>query len=118
MTTRTHTQTFDSASVVNGPQEPINLESLLVSATTLAVLLGDGSSATYSVEYTMDDVNAADVLGIPVVPVVWFTSEEFPDGSAASKYASFHYPIQFARINIETLVGDLQFKALQSFNSV
>lgn len=118
MTTRTHTQNFSSATVVNGPQEPINLENLLVSATTLAVLLGDGASATYSVEYTLDDVNAEDILAVPPVTVTWFTSQEFPANSNTEQYAALHYPVQFVRINIETLVGDLQFKALQSFNSV
>lgn len=118
MTTRTHTQTFSSASVVVGPQEPINLENLLVSATTLAVIIPEGSSATYSVEYTLDDINAADVPSVKLVPVTWFTSEEFPGDSTTSKYAAIYYPVQFVRINIETLVGDLQFKALQSYNSV
>jgi hypothetical protein len=118
VTTRTHTQTFSSASVVLGPQEALNLENLLVSATTLAVIVGDGSSATYSVEFTLDDVNAADILDVPVVPAVWFASEDFPGGTTGTKYAAFHYPVQFARINIQTLVGDLQIKVLQSFNSV
>lgn len=118
MTTRTHTQDFSSATVVNGPQEPINLENLLVSATTLAVILGDGSTATYSVEYTLDDVNAADVPSVELVPVTWFTSLDFPADTTGTKYAAVYHPIQFARINIESLVGDLQFKALQSFNSV
>jgi len=116
VTTRTHTQTFDSASVVNGPQEAINCESILVSATMLAVIV-DGT-AEYSIEYTLDDVNGSDVLGVPVVPVVWFTSEEFPEGTTATKYAAFYHPVQFVRINIESLVGDLTFKVLQSFNSV
>lgn len=118
MTTRTHTQTFSSASVVIGPQEPINLENLLVSATTLAVIISDGGSAAYTVEFTLDDVNAADVPSVEPVPVIWFTSNEFPSGSSTTKYASLDYPVQFARINISSLVGDLQFKALQSYNSV
>lgn len=116
MTTRTHTQTFSSASVVNGPQEAINCENILVSATTILVAV-DGT-AQYSVEYTLDDVNAANTLEMPLVPVVWFTSEDFPAGTSATKYATFYHPVQFARINIESLVGDLQFKILQSFNSV
>jgi hypothetical protein len=118
VTTRTHTQTFDSASVVNGPQEAINCENILVSATTIAVVVPEGSSAEYSVEFTLDDVNGADVSGVPVIPVVWITTEEFPEGTTGTKYAVSYQPVQSVRINIESLVGDLQFKVLQSFNSV
>ncbi len=116
VTTRTHTQTFDSASVVIGPQEAINCENILVSATTLAVAVN--GTAEYIVEFTLDDVNAEDVSGIDVVPVVWFTLEEFPAGTTGTHYAVTYQPVQFVRINIASLIGDLQFKVLQSFNSV
>ena len=116
MTTRTHTQSFNSGSVVDGPQEAINCENILVSATMIAVIVN--GDALYSVEYTLDDVNAETTTDVPPVPVVWFTSQEFPDGSSGTNYAAFYHPVQFVRINITSLVGDLQFKVLQSFNSV
>ena len=116
MTTRTQTQNFSSASVVLGAQEALSTESINVSASTIAVIIPDGSSATYSVEYTLDDVNTDDIPGVDHPAVVWFTANEFPVGSNTTLYASLSYPVEFVRINVQALVGDLTFKVLQSFH--
>src|SRR4030095_11673454 len=111
MSTRTHTQTYKVATAFTGPQTPISMEAMIVSASTVAVVIVNGT-ATYGVEVTLDDVNDQTV-----VPE-WFPLEGMPPGTTATKYVGFVEPFAFIRINLAALTGEVQFKLLQSFNEL
>lgn len=101
-------QHYDVAAVVLGPQTPVNLDYLPNTQTTVAVALISGT-ASFSVEYTLDDLN-----DLSVTNPQWFTSKEIPAGTAATTYGAFWQPWLFARINIAAMTGALEFKIAQS----
>jgi|SRR5688572_10342413 len=93
----------------SGPQQPINLDWLPLAQTTVAVWLE--ASAEYSIEVTLDDVNDPDVTPR------WFTLEEFPVMTTASKYAAIFNPWLFLRLNIGLTTGGIELKVQQAFNT-
>ncbi len=101
------TKTYKAPLVTPGAQEAISLDSLPFSTATLCVAITNGS-ATYHVEFTLDDVNN------PNVTPVWFTFDEFPVGSSSNLYTAIYYPMPFVRLNIEALTGTVQFKIAQA----
>lgn len=102
-------QHFDVATVVLGPQAPVNLDYLPLTQTTVAVYLTTGT-ASFGVEYTLDDLNDPTVTNPQ-----WFASKEIPAGTAATTYGAFWQPWRFVRINIAALTGTLDFYISQSF---
>lgn len=94
----------------SGPQAAFNLDWLPIAQTTIGVFIVDGE-ATYSVEVTLDDVNDPDVTPR------WFTLEEFPVGTAETKYAAIHNPWLFGRINLALITGNVELKVQQAFTT-
>lgn len=101
-----------------GAKEPVNLDWLNVSQTTIAVWLAD--TGAYSVEGTLDDVNPASQGGQDgEAPAPrWFPLDAFPAGTAVSKYATIQTPFLWLRINIAALTGNIEFKVQQAANAV
>lgn len=104
------TQRFSAAGSVPGPQIPLALDFLPFGTTTVAVVIVSGE-ATFSVEFTLDDVND------PEVTPRWLTLEDIPAATAETIYSAFYWPVQFIRLNIEALTGNLEFKVAQSHTS-
>jgi len=103
------TQRFNVASVVLGPQQPINWDLLPLTQTTIAVSIVSGTAA-FSVEFTLDDLND------PTVSPQWFTAKEFPVGTSASTYAAYWQPWRFVRLNLAATTGAVTFQFSQSTN--
>jgi len=101
------TQRFSAVLSVPGPQGAVNLDFLPFGTTTVAVIVVSGV-AEFSVEFTLDDVNDATVTPR------WLTLEDIPAGTSETIYSAFYWPVQFIRLNIEALTGDLEFKVAQS----
>ena len=73
----------------------------------VGVVIADGSTASYSVEYCLDNVNDASLSAS------WFTDPTLNQWQTASGVTSYSSPIQFTRVNIQSLSGSLSLKVLQ-----
>lgn len=100
-------RTYSAASVVPGPQTPVNMDFIPFGTTLLGVAIVEGE-ASFSVEFTLDDVND------PNVTAFWFTLDDIPAGTNETTYASVYFPLRFVRLNLEALTGTVQFKVAQS----
>jgi len=84
--------------ITDRSQSPFNM-------SVAAIVLG---TATYGIEYTLDDVND------PTVTPVWFPDANLPTGQTASGVTNFMFPIQAVRINIAAISGaGVRFVVLQ-----
>jgi hypothetical protein len=68
-------------------------------------------SATYSVEYTYDDVFSS---AFNPVTAQWFVMTAFPAGTATSKDGQISSPVMAIRLNAATLTGTLSLTVLQA----
>ena len=100
-------RTYTAAGSTPGPQVPVNLDFLPLATAFLGVAVVSGE-ATFSVEFTLDDVNDAAVTPF------WFTLDDIPAGSNETTYKVAPFPIRFARLNLEALTGTVQFKVAQA----
>jgi len=89
-----------------GPQTPINLDFMPLSATTVALWVDGGVTFTGVVEVTTDDVNDA------AVTPRWFPLDGAP--TTASGYTKFFEPWRWIRLNIVSITGDVEFKVAQA----
>jgi nicotinamidase-related amidase len=81
-------------------QSPFNL--------SVGVILLAGATATYGVEFTMDDVNDATITP------VWLPDANLPAGQAASGVTNYMFPVRGIRVNIAAVTGaGLRFVVLQ-----
>lgn len=95
-------------SMDSGAQAPVPLDWLSLAQMTVGVYIVDGT-ADYSVEFTLDDVNDPDITPR------WFTSQEFPVNTMATKYAGIANPWTFLRINFASIAGNVELKVQQVF---
>jgi hypothetical protein len=96
-----------SALTQPGPQTPINLDYLPLTATTVGLWLdGGGATISASVEVTTDDVND------PSVTPRWFPL----DGGTftATAYTKFFEPWRWLRLNIASITGNAELKVAQA----
>jgi hypothetical protein len=98
-------QVFSSVTFA-GPQAPINLDFLPLSASTVALWVADDATIAAVVEVTLDDVNNAEVTPR------WFTLDGAP--TTATGYTRFYEPWRFIRLNITSITGDVEFKVAQA----
>lgn len=68
-------------------------------------------SATYSVEYTYDDVFSS---AFNPATAQWFAMSAFPAGTATSKDGAITTPVMAIRLNAATLTGTLTMTVLQA----
>ena len=64
-------------------------------ASFAVIVLG---TATYGVEYTLDDPNGS-------VTPVWFADANLPAGQSASAVTNYMFPVQAIRVNIAAVTG-------------
>lgn len=84
--------------IVDRAQSPFNL-------SVAAIVLG---TATYGIEYTLDDVNDATITP------AWFSDANLPPGQVASGVSNYMFPVQAIRINITAITGaGVRFIVLQ-----
>jgi hypothetical protein len=84
--------------LVDSQQSPFN-------ASVGVAVLG---TATYGIEYTLDDVNNS------AITPVWFADANLPPGQTASGVSNYMFPVQAIRVNITALTGaGLRFTVLQ-----
>lgn len=103
-------QILRSGEITPGPQIPIGVDYFQTSfAATVAVYIASGT-AKYSIEFTLDDVNA---LGDNAR---WFTDPTLNRWQTASKFTQYTTPIQFVRINLDEITGQVEVKLLQGFD--
>jgi len=98
-------QSFD-ATTQPGPQEPINLDFLPLTATTVGLWVAPGATIAAVVEVTTDDVNDPDVTAR------WFPLDNGPTNATA--YAKFFEPWRFLRLNIASITGAVELKVAQA----
>ena len=107
-------QIFNSASAgfTLGAQQPISCDYLQAPfSARVAVYIPAGSSATYGVEWTADNVNNTNLTAR------WFSDSTLPAGQTASATTVYTSPIAFVRLNITALTGVAEMKTLQGFTS-
>jgi len=86
--------------LVDNQQSPFNL--------SVGVILNAGATATYGVEFTMDDVNN------PAITPVWLPDANLPAGQAANGVTNYMFPVMGIRVNIAAVTGaGLRFIVLQ-----
>lgn len=83
-------------------------------AVAIQVFVGGGVTSTYSVEYTLDEL---DISGAANPNVRWTTDPQFPVASAATITGNYAFPIVAVRVNVVTLSGgNLELKIRQGFS--
>ncbi len=103
-------QVFNSSSpgFSTGPQSPVSIDNYQGAfSCRVGVYIPAGSTATYDVEFSMDNVND------PTITPRWFPDGLLPAGSTTSGTTTYFAPIQFVRVNIASLSGQLEMKVLQ-----
>ena len=103
-------QVFNSSSpgFSTGPQSPVSTDNYQGAfSCRVGVYIPAGSSATYGVEFSMDNVNDSTITPR------WFPDDMLPAGQTASGTSTYFAPIQFVRANISALSGALEMKVLQ-----
>jgi|SRR5882724_3385857 len=84
--------------LVDNQQSPFN-------ASVGVIVVG---TATYGVEFTMDDVNN------PAITPVWLPDANLPAGQTANGVTNYMFPVMGIRINIAAITGaGLRFIVLQ-----
>jgi hypothetical protein len=103
-------QIFNSSSpgFSTGAQSPIAVDFYQGAfSARVGVYIPAGSTASYGIEFCLDNVNDASVNPR------WFPDAVLPTGSTASGTTAYSSPIQFVRVNIASLSGSLEMKLLQ-----
>ena len=95
-----------SALTAPGPQTPINLDFLPLTATTVALWVAGGATIAAVVEVTTDDVND------PSVTPRWFPLADAP--TTGTGYTRFYEPWRWIRLNITSITGAVEFKVAQA----
>lgn len=85
--------------IVDNSQSPFSLSA--------AVGLIGAGTATFSVEFTFDDVND------PSITPIWFPDPNLAPDKSANGFTSIVMPIQAIRINVSAISGSLRFTVLQ-----
>lgn len=80
-------------------QSPFNM--------SVAAVLEGAATATYAVQYTLDDLNDASITP------VWFDDAKLPTGTAANGVSNYMFPVRAVRINIAAISGTVRFTAIQ-----
>lgn len=79
-------------------QSPFNLSA--------GVVLLAGATATYGIEFTLDDVNDPSA--------VWFPDANLAPGQTANGVTNYMFPVRGIRVNVTALTGTIRFTILQS----
>lgn len=87
----THTGTADALVVVDWQQSPFNM--------SYVVELPEGVTATYTVQYTLDDVNDASFTPI------WLPDPTNGNATSTSAGGSYSFPIRALQVNVTALAG-------------
>ena len=90
-TISTHTNSSDALVIVDWQQSPFNL--------SYAVELPAGVTATYTVQYTLDDVNDASFTPI------WIPDPTNGNATTTSAAGSYSFAIRALRVNCSALAG-------------
>ena len=96
---------------------PFNLDSSIspFNANIQVWVPASGVTASYSVEYTLDDLNLIGGAANPNVR--WSTFAAFPAASSATITSELTAPVSAIRVNVATLTGgSIELKILQSFS--
>lgn len=80
-------------------QSPFNM--------SVGVVLIGAATATFGVQFTLDDLNDATITP------VWFDDANLPTGTATNGVSNYMFPVRAVRINVAALSGALRFVALQ-----
>jgi len=99
-----------------GTSAPCNLDpSIAPFNVAIQVYVAGGVTATYSVEYTLDELMLQDNSANPNIR--WTTDPQFPVGTAATATGNYIAPISAVRLNVATLSGgNLELKIRQAFS--
>jgi hypothetical protein len=96
---------------VTGPTAPIPLD---LDATPfnigIGVVIPAGSSATYTVEHTFDDVFANN---FNPATATWLPHATL-SGKSATSDGNYAYPITAVRLNVAAVTGQVVFNVLQA----
>jgi hypothetical protein len=100
-----------------GASDPYNLDSSISPFNVaIQVYVGVGVTATYSVEYTLDELSLPS--GAPNPNVRWTTDPQFPVATAATATGNYAFPISAVRVNVATISGGgLELKIRQSLST-
>ena len=109
-------QNFDSASTVLGGQEPVCLDYATTSFLVTAVAEVVSGDASYSIEYTMDDIAGTPADSDPAA-FHWLPLPDLPEGQTETKLVKIDYPVAGIRINIQSVTGELRFSVLQGYRT-
>ena len=97
-----------SPGFTTGPQVPVSADLYQGAfSARVGVYIPSGSTATYGIEFCLDDINNASITAR------WFPDATLPAGQTASGVTTYNAPIQFVRVNISALSGTLEMKVLQ-----
>jgi hypothetical protein len=106
-------QFFNSSTVTLGPQAPVSID-FFKSPINITVGVWVVNSASYSVEFTLDDI--ADPLRDPDDVGRWFQVDTLEMPQYISQTYRIDFPCTFVRVNIQALTGALEFKVIQALS--
>jgi hypothetical protein len=90
-----------------GGQEVINLNYLALPFQASAIINIVSGIATYSVEFTHDDINKDP-------PYMWVTDTvNFPAGQTSSGILLIDFPVTAMRLNLQSFTGEVRFSVIQ-----
>jgi hypothetical protein len=101
-------QKFDLSTVILGGQAAIAMD-WQKSTPSISVLADVVSgTATYALEFTMDDLAETDIGDIR-----WHNSSEMPSATAGTRFANITYPVTGLRMNIQSITGEMRVTVIQ-----
>lgn len=98
-TISTSTNSGDGLVLPDWQQSPFNL--------SYAVLLVGAATATFTVQYTLDDINNAAITPI------WVADPTNGSAQTANAGGSYSFPIRGLRVNVSALSGTLRLAVIQ-----
>jgi len=94
-----------------GAQTPVALNYYQTPGNvSVGVWLVNSATATFGVEFTLDDPQSANAR--------WYDDPVLGPTSSASGVTSYLYPVRAVRLNISAISGTVEFKVLQGMPAV
>jgi len=91
-----------------GEKEPISVNVGANNTITVGAVITSGS-ASYAVQYTLDDLNNPDQVKR------WFDTIGLPAGTTTTGTAVISFPVTGVRLNATLLGGTLELKVIQGY---
>lgn len=111
-------QVYRAATVVLGGQNLIALDYMTHTFAVSALVDIVSGTASYTVEYTMDDVTGitSPTGTADLAAIRWHELPDFPSPQTATKLGTIAFPCTGIRLNIGSMTGEIRFSVVQGIS--